>query len=201
MRNVVIPNLKIPMNKIILFFIALITSMSMPAFAQQDSTQVLQTLEQELESLETKTALLVPSQGVDYYPTWSPNGKKLGANVMGTWYEINLDNLALVEANWRDNQKLGVLNSNSSVSESENAEAWFDSTRFNPRKIETSSGVLIELAPKGLGVKFKISEPDTTPVELWQSRMENCHNLALSPDQSKVAFICEMNGIFVYKLN
>lgn len=173
----------------------------MPTFAQQDSTKVLQTLNQELERLETKTALLVPSQGVDYYPTWSPEGDKLGANVMGTWYEINLDKLALVEASWRDEQKLGVLNSNTSVSESKNAEAWFDSTRFNPRKVKTNSGMLVELAQEGFGVKFKITEPGTEAVELWESGMENCHSLALSPDQSKVAFICEMNGVFVYKLN
>ena len=188
------------MNKFTLCFLILIIFYSIPSFAQQETTQVLQTLNKELERLETKTALLVPSQGIDYYPTWSPKGNKLGANILGTWYEINLDKIALVDASWRDNQILGVLNSNSSVSESANAETWFDATRFNPRKMETKSGVLIELAQEGFGVKFRITEPDSEPIELWESGMENCHSLTLSPDHSKVAFICEMNGIFVYKL-
>ena len=189
------------MKVIKLFIFGFFITQSLPLLAQTDSAQTLQSLNKELERLQTTTVLLVPSQEIDYYPTWSPNGNKLGANVMGTWYEVDLEKLALVEATSRDDQKLGVINSNSSFTESTQAETWFDSTRFDPRKIESSNGTLIELAQDGFGVKFRITYPSEEPNELWQSGMENCHSLVLSPNENKVAFICEMNGIFVYKLN
>ncbi|WP_020402193.1 PD40 domain-containing protein [Gracilimonas tropica] len=183
-----------------LFTLGLLLAIANQLYAQQDSTQILQSLEKELERLQVSTALLLPSQGIDYYPTWSPDGKKLGGNVMGTWYSINLDSLALVETTWRDDQKLGVINSQSSLAESPQAEAWFDSTKFSPRSLQSSDGTLIELTQEGFATVFKITEPSEEPRVIWKSGMENCHSLTLSPDDEKVAFICEMNGIFVFNL-
>jgi len=168
-----------------------LVSQSTALLAQQDSAETLQSLVEELNRLQVTTALLVPSQGIDYYPTWSPKGDKLGAYLEGTWYEVDLKELALAEASWRDDQKLGVINSNSSFAESDEAEAWFNPKKFDPRNVESSNGTLIELVQKGFAVTFSITYPAEEPHELWQSDMENCHSLALSPNEKKVAFICD----------
>ncbi len=33
---------------------------------------------------------------------------------------------------------------------------------------------------------------------LWKTGLENCHSLALSPDETLVAFLCELNGLVVF---
>ena len=194
------------MRRVILAFLVLLTAT--PALAQQDQSSVesdttlaLQSLDEELSRLETDTVLLVQSQAVDEFPVWSPDGSRLAANVAGTWYSIRIDSVALVAATWRGGQSLGVLNSGKSIAEAPEAAMWQEQAKFAPRSIKTASGTTVELRQNGLSTAFVITSPDTQAETLWTSEYENCHSLTLSPSEHYVAFICEMNGVLLYKLD
>jgi hypothetical protein len=59
------------------------------------------------------------------------------------------------------------------------------------------TGVTVELAKEEIGTVFRITKKGSQPVILWRTALENCHSLALSPDDKLVAFICELNGLLV----
>lgn len=181
---------------------------SAPAMAQEEPSSpgvdgeiALQSLDAELTRLDTDTALLVPSEAVDEFPVWSPDGSRLAANVMGVWYAVDLNRVALVEATWRGNLLLGVLNSKESVVEAPEAATWKAAANAAPRAINVGGGTKIELRQDGMSTAFVIETPGSDPETLWKSDFENCHSLSLSPDERLVAFICELNGVIVYRLS
>ena len=47
---------------------------------------------------------------------------------------------------------------------------------------------------------FRIQQQGQGARTLFQTGGENCHSLSLSPDERLMAFICELNGLFVYRL-
>ena len=36
---------------------------------------------------------------------------------------------------------------------------------------------------------------------IWETQGENCHSLALSPDNTLIAFQCELNGLMLFRKN
>lgn len=167
----------------------------------QERSAVLQSLENELKRLGTDTALLVPSQAVDEFPVWSPDGSRLAANLAGVWYTVNVDHLALAGATWRGDLLIGVLASNESVAEAPEAAAWKDAANMAPRAIKTGGGTKLELRQEGMSTTFVLEAPASEPQALWRSDFENCHSLSVSPDEKFVAFICELNGVIVFRVN
>jgi hypothetical protein len=167
------------------------------------SPQRLKSLDAELSRLHTNTAMVLPAGDIDDYPLWSPASNYLAANVAGKWYKVNLSQLSLKAATWRGKQKIGVLNSKSSVSKATAQEVaqWTRVSKFRPRALTTKAGTRIELRETDLGVTLIIRKPNQKAQKLWTSDMENCHSLVLSPAERYVAFICEANGVIVLKLN
>lgn len=177
------------------------TAKEEPSFPGVDGEMALQSLDAELTRLDTDTVLLVPSEAVDEFPVWSPDGSRLAANVMGVWYTVDLNRVALAEATWRGSLLVGVLNSEESVVEAPEAAAWKAVANAAPRVINVGNGTQIELRQDGMSTAFVIETPGSAPKTLWKSDLENCHSLSLSPDQRLVAFICELNGVIVYRLS
>ena len=63
--------------------------------------------------------------------------------------------------------------------------------------METRGGTRIELRQQDLGTQFVITPKGSKSEVLWTTDLENCHGLALSPDDKYVAFVCELNGVIV----
>lgn len=161
--------------------------------------QVTQGLDSELKRLNVHTALIVPSTAVDEMPIWSPDSKHLGANVMGKWYRINLSQVTLQEAKWHG-AAIGAPGDKvpAEPMTDELAEEWANANKklTDMRKVATPGGVTAALNQKGLSTAFTISKGKHKR-KLWQSAMENCHSLSVSPNEVFVAFICETNGVLV----
>jgi len=108
----------------------------------------------ELSRLHLDTALIMPSQGVDEFPLWSPDGRYLAANIESKWFKVDLNHILLKEGSWRGNHKIGVIDSKSSLSDAteEEVKKWSASSKVSPRKLKTAGGTMIELRQSGLGV-------------------------------------------------
>jgi hypothetical protein len=109
----------------------------------------------------------------------------------------------LEEGNWRGNQKIGVITSKSSVSETSNKEVeqWVKASKVKGRVIMTKVGTKIELREAGLGTALIVRKRGQRAEKIWTSDMENCYGLVPSPDEQYVAFICELNGVVIMRLN
>jgi len=155
----------------------------------------------ELSELETETALIIQSS-IDEYPIWSKDSNFIGCNIMGKWYKIRLTNIQLEKATWRGEQTIGVLTTQDAVSEmsEEEIKEFQANSKFQPREITTSDKTKIELKMKGFSVSLIVTKKEEKPVTLWTSELENCHSLALSPDEKYVAYLCELNGLFIMKI-
>lgn len=57
------------------------------------------------------------------------------------------------------------------------------------------------LGQSSMGTALILTEKGKPQKVLWITEMENCHSLVLSPNQKYVAFICELNGLVVMKLD
>jgi hypothetical protein len=158
-------------------------------------------LEEELERLGLRDVLLLPSQEIDESPVWSPDGRSVAVNLAGTWKRVSLSPIRLERAQWHGGEAIAVVESavSSPVQESDVHE-WQARGKGDPRRIVTSSGVSIELLPVDLGTRFLVSLAGQNPKVLWTTSLENCHSLALSPNERLVAFICELNGLLVTRL-
>jgi Tol biopolymer transport system component len=152
-----------------------------------------------MAKIGVRDAIVIHSESVDEEPVWSPDGRYLAANVDGKWIRIEIDALALEEATWRGGRPVGLVRSkaNGSSIEESTVRDWERHARFGPRVVTTRSGTTIELREEDLATRFVITSKGSQPETLWTSSMENCHSLALSPDDRYVAFICELNGVIV----
>lgn len=159
-------------------------------------------LKDELHRLGLSSALVVESQAVDEYPIWSPDGRYLALNIEGKWSKLDSGALSLRKGAWRGAEPIGVAASPAQLSTMTAIEArrWQKSTRFDPRKITTKNGITVELEQVELSTVFRMTARGEKPVVLWKTSLENCHSLSLSPDESLVAYICELNGVIVTTL-
>jgi len=155
----------------------------------------------QMNKLKVKTALIVPSQAVDEYPLWSKDTKSLYSNVMGKWYKIDLTNIQLAGTKWRKNKSLGVINSKESISPANEDEIKIAKkhTNFKPREYITKNKIKFELKSSKLGTQFIITKDDKQDIQ-WTSRTENCHSISSNEKEDHISFICEMNGVFIYKI-
>lgn len=156
-----------------------------------------------LQRLGLNSALVVRSQGVDEHPIWSPDGRFVAVDIDQNWMKIDLGAISLTKGTWHDGEGIGVPDpppSPSAISEAQVRE-WEKSGAYAPRRIATKAGTVVELKPEGLGTLFRIARKGQKPTTLWTTSLEACHSLSLSPDQSLVAFVCELNGVVVTMLD
>jgi len=159
-------------------------------------------LTESLRILGLTSALVLKSQAVDEFPVWSPDGKFLAVNVDEKWSKIELETLSLRKGTWHDGEGVGLAEppaTLASISESQ-VRQWETAAIHGARRVATKTGTVAELQQEGLGTLFRITRKDQTPVVLWRTSLENCHSLALAPDESLVAFVCELNGVVVTSL-
>ncbi|MCP3933256.1 MAG: hypothetical protein GY705_29650 [Bacteroidetes bacterium] len=185
-------------NFILILMVVIITLCNGNLLAQDKGAP----LDYELERLNIESALIVNSQGVDEYPLWSKDGNTLAANIMGQWFTVNLKDLVLAEAKWRKGKKLGVLNSGFSVSKVESTEIlpWKAHNREPTRFFKSKKETQISLKQNGFSTVFTIQIRGGQEEIIWTSDSENCHSIVPSPDEKFITFICEMNGVLVYKI-
>jgi hypothetical protein len=151
--------------------------------------------------LKTETVLIVQSQAIDEYPLWSPNSDFVACNIQGKWYKFRLTNIDLAKAKWRG-QVIGVLTTKDAYSEmtSKEENEFKKVSKFNPREATTKNGTKVELKMEGMSVSLIVKKKGKKAKKLWSSGGENCHSLVLSPDEKYVAYLCEMNGLLLMKL-
>jgi hypothetical protein len=154
-----------------------------------------------MSRIGVETAMIVNSQAIDEYPLWSPDSDFIAANIEGKWYKFKLKNIKLSEAEWRK-QKIGVLdNDNSYLPLTKNEYENFHKTlRHNQRLVRTKDGDQVELRLEDFSTSLILTKNSHNPVTIWKSGLENCHNLSTSPDEKYVAYLCELNGLFVMRL-
>ncbi len=110
--------------------------------------------------------------------------------------------MSLTRGTWHDGERIGVVNPPpplTPISEGD-VQNWQKSAKYGPRKLTTSSGTVVELDQDGLSTVFRTTSKGGKAVAHWKTSLENCHGLALSPDESLVAFVCELNGVIVTAL-
>jgi hypothetical protein len=157
-------------------------------------------LSSEMQRIEVDTALIINSQAIDEYPLWSPDSEFIAANIQGQWYKFRLNDVKLIEANWHK-QKIGVITGkdiNSLLTKSEEKE-FRKKLNYDPRIVTDSNGNKIELRLKGFSTSLVLTKNNESEL-LWNSGMENCHSLSVSPNERYVAYLCELNGLFVMKI-
>ena len=171
-------------------------------------SQKEQSLEKELKRLGTESALIIDSQAVDDYPVWSPESRYLAIELAGEngtkWYKVDLSAISLREATWRDGRKIGDLQLYSpAISEADGNEVrrWRLHAKLSPRIIRTGYGTKVNLRLNGFSTALIVTPMGGKPKVVWATGMENCHSLSLSPDERYVAFISEMNGVVVMRID
>ena len=157
-------------------------------------------LSSQLKTLGLRFALLIESQAIDEEPVWSPDGRFLAVNMDGKWSRLDTESVVLTMGTWQDRKTIAVPHPPAELANVSEAEIrkWQKSAHSGPRAVTTKTGVEIELAPEGLGTAFRVTSPRREPEVLWTTGLENCHSLALSPDESLAAFLCEKNGLVVF---
>jgi hypothetical protein len=156
-------------------------------------------LSKQMEAMHVHTALLVRSQEMDDLPAWSPNGRFLAVDLAGKWFKIDMSAIQLQEAKWHE-QRVGVqMKADLHSMTDEEVQSLPKEDESQKRKHEvvtTASGLKVEMGHKELSSALVVSKGKQQAV-IWESGLENCYGLILSPDKMKVAYLCELNGIFV----
>jgi hypothetical protein len=158
--------------------------------------------ESALHRLGVRSALVLASQAVDEQPVWSPDGRFLAVNVDEKWGKIGLDSVTLRAGVWHVRDSIAVADPKPAVLEISEADvrSWEKNAKFDPRRITTKTGTVVELDSEGVSTIFRITKRNGKPSVQWKTSLENCHSLALSPDETLVAYICELNGVIVTAL-
>jgi hypothetical protein len=75
---------------------------------------------------------------------------------------------------------------------------WNGKSQSNPREAVSKSGTKVQLTEQqaDISTSFVISKGSHKKT-LRVSGLENCYSPVLSPNEKYVAFICELNGVFV----
>ena len=117
-------------------------------------------LDQQLAAISTDTALVYPSQAIDEYPLWSPDGGFLAVNDTGEWKKIALAEVQLAGATWRAGQVLGVIQNRSAVTNATPQEVarWQRTNRMNPRQA-TIGRIVVQLREAEVSTALVITRP------------------------------------------
>jgi hypothetical protein len=172
------------------------------AYLAESSPARSEDLQDAMHRLGLQSALVVQSQAVDEHPVWSPTGDALAVNIEGKWMSVPLRSMTLTEGKWRGGLPIGVPRPSPTMSEidAKTVRDWKKAGTYDPRRVRTKDGTVVELKQEELSTEFLITRKGEPPASQWKSGMENCHSLGLSPDQKYVAFICELNGVIVAAL-
>lgn len=158
-------------------------------------------LEQELERLNVTSALFVPSTAVDEKPIWSPDSRYLGVNIMGQWYKFDTQRSPLQEATWH-NERIGALAEKPTLSrvDEKTIKNWTVTSRNSEDYLSTDDGVEFRFVHSELSSALTVRLKGGKSKRLWKSDIESCYELAISPNNHFLAFICEQNGVFVLSI-
>jgi hypothetical protein len=161
--------------------------------------QTASDLGQQMDTLHVHTALVVRSQEMDDLPAWSPDGKFLAVDLAGKWVKVDTSGMQLQEAKWHG-QRIGVQDKASlQPMTSEEVHEW-GKPKSLPKSgrdvVITESGLKIEMRHHEVSSSLVISKGAHRSV-IWESDLENCYGLTLSPNKLHVAYLCELNGILV----
>jgi hypothetical protein len=150
-----------------------------------------------MRKLGVNTVLLIASQAVDEMPLWSTDSRFVAASVEGKWYKLDTWAITALRAGKWHGIVIGTvrdeIRSNVTVTE---VKKWKIESQNNPREAVSNSGIKVQLHEHGLSTTFVISQGSRKRT-LWTSGMENCYSPVFSPNERYVAFICELNGVFV----
>jgi len=157
----------------------------------------------ELKKNRIDQVLLISSQAIDEFPLWSPDSNFIGVNIEGKWCKVNLNEIKLEKHEWKGGKTIGIPSTQPILEEisKKDLKKFKRVSRSNARVLKTKGGTKIELRQDGLSTSLTITNKGEEVTTLWSSESENCHSLVLSPNQKFVAFICELNGLIVMKLN
>lgn len=176
--------------------IILFTILTINAYGQR-----LKDLNSEMTRISTETALIIQSQVIDEYPLWSPNSDLIACNIQGEWYKFELTNINLADIQWHG-QTIGMLTTQDAYSKltDEELKAFEKVSKLNPREVTTKNGTKIELKLEEMTVSLIVTKKGEKANVLWTSGGGNCHSLVLSPDEKFVAYLCELTGLLIMKL-
>lgn len=184
------------MKNLITVLLLIVSSFS---FSQKDATA----LEKAMKKLKVETVLVANVEGIDEYPLWSPKSDFVACYIFGDWHKFNLNEMKLTTGDWH-NQTIGIMNNAKAVSiikDSSELKPFLAVSPFNEREVTTKKGTKIELRYNNdFTVSLVVTKARETMV-LWTSDGENCHSLTLSPDGKFVAYLCELNGLMVMKVD
>lgn len=174
-------------------------ALALLAAAVSAAPQGPSTLDQELSRLHLHTALVIPAPQVEDHPLWSPSSDRLAASVGGRWQTVDLGRLVLQEGKLRGGLRIGMVASSSSVSESVSAPPWKGMSRYDPRRIQLKSGLVLELrvGADEESTSLILTRPGKPAQVVWTSDREACHSLVAALDDKHVAFVCDQDGVFV----
>ena len=153
-----------------------------------------------MKALGLRFALLVEAPPIDEPPVWSPDGRFLSIHLDRKWSGVDTDGIVLRMGTWQDRKTIAVPDPAPALKDIPETEvrAWQKAARSERHRLTTKTGVEIELAPEGFGTAFRVTSKGREPEILWTTSLESCHSLALSPDESLAAFVCEKNGLLVF---
>lgn len=161
--------------------------------------QAANDLGQQMERLHVHTALVIHSQSMDGLPVWSPDGRFLGVELAGKWVKVDVTETQLQEAKWHG-QRVGFQSkTNLQPMTKEEVDFW-----GKPKQVQNSDNDSVS-TQSGLRVKIRHHEMSSSLIVskgprkfvIWESDLENCYGLTLSPDKLHVAYLCELNGILL----
>ena len=154
----------------------------------------------ELQKLSLSTVLVINSGSIDEYPVWSPEMDFIAVNLEGKWFKIELTNIDLIEGEWHGD-RIGVIKKTNirDLNESD-LRLWRRKKNYNTRKVKTTAGDEIELKLTDFSTSLIMKIGSSFPKTLWTTGMENCHSLSVSPDEKFIAYICELNGLFITRI-
>jgi Tol biopolymer transport system component len=152
-----------------------------------------------MRKLGVHTILLLQSQAVDEMPLWSPDSRFVAVDVEGKWYKLDTWAItALGTAKWHGEEIGAVKDELRSNATAAQVNRWKGKSQNDPREVVSKSGIKVQLTQheEDLSTSFVVSKGSRTRT-LWTSGMENCYSPMFSPNEKYVAFICELNGVFV----
>ena len=153
-----------------------------------------------MKELGLRFALLVEAPPLDEPPVWSPDGRFLAIHLEKKWSALDIESIVLRMGTWQDRKTIAVPHPEPALKDIPETQvpAWRKAARSDRHRLTTKTGVEIELAPEGFGTAFRVTSKGGEPEILWTTSLESCHSLALSPDESLAAFLCEKNGLLVF---
>ncbi|MEK7539269.1 MAG: hypothetical protein AAB595_01330 [Patescibacteria group bacterium] len=176
-----------------------------PKTINPNNHQQIDNIEQQMLMTKSKYALLMPSQNIDEYPVWSEDSQSIYVNEEGQWKKISLSQVRLDPGIWHNDIPIGINNKKKSIITDSISQGKLDTllsrTPHDPRNLILPNGTQIQLNQDLFATSFKITLPNQNTRTEWTTDLENCYDIVLSPNQRYILFKCELNGVFLMKIN